>query len=195
MDDKEWRVRVVGRAVSLGKQDPRDLEEVKAHGFVTKPADSSPVPVADLVRHMDAHYSEYQLRNDLDCVLSLCGSEIERAEVKRFARAKLAGKPYVASGVVHAPAKGNCKWCGYLNERNGSDYCSDKCKSWDTETGSRQLPRILKTADGRQAKARLVKCPECPREFEAARVTAKYCSERCKKRAYRKGVPVPAISG
>jgi hypothetical protein len=46
MTDEEWRVHVIERAVSLGKQDPRDLEEVKARGYVTKPADTNPVPLA-----------------------------------------------------------------------------------------------------------------------------------------------------
>jgi hypothetical protein len=130
MDDKAWRVRVIGRTVSAGKQDPRDLAEVKAHGFVTKPADVNPVPLADLLRHVEAHYAERQLRNDLDCVLALCGSGSDRAEVRRFARAKLAGKPYKApTGSVTLSAV-SCAQCGrsFSAARSTARFCSTSCR-------------------------------------------------------------------
>jgi hypothetical protein len=121
---------MVERAVSLGKQDPRDLEDVKAHGYVTKPADTNPVPLADLLRHMEAHYTDRQLRNDLDCVLSLCGSESDFAEVRRFARAKLAGKPYKApDGTVRLSAV-SCAQCGksFTAARSTARFCSPACR-------------------------------------------------------------------
>jgi hypothetical protein len=130
MTDMGWRIRMVERAVSLGKQDPRDLEEVKAHGYVTKPADTNPVPLADLLRHVEAHYTERQLRNDLDCVLALCGFESNRAEVRRFARAKLAGKPYKApTGSVTLSAV-SCAQCGksFTAARSTARFCSTSCR-------------------------------------------------------------------
>lgn len=40
MDDIYFRIRAVERAVSRGVQDPRDVEDVKAHGRVTRPSES-----------------------------------------------------------------------------------------------------------------------------------------------------------
>lgn len=130
MADMEWRVRVVGRAVSLGKQDPRDLEDVKAHGYVTKPDGTNPVPLADLLHHMEAHYTERQLRNDLDCVLALCGSESDRAEVRRFARAKLTGKPYRAPDGTVSLSAVSCAQCGksFTAARSTARFCSPACR-------------------------------------------------------------------
>jgi hypothetical protein len=130
MTDEEWRARVIGRAVSAGKQDPRDSEDVKAHGYVRKPADVNPVPLADLLRHMESHYNERQLRNDLDCVLSLCGSESDRAEVRRFARAKLAGKPYKAPDGVLSLSAVSCAQCGksFTAARSTARFCSTSCR-------------------------------------------------------------------
>lgn len=139
MTDEEWRASVVEHAVFRGKQDPRDLEDVKAHGRVSRPCVpsggtvplvSDTVPLAGLLRHVEAHYSEDQLRNDLDCVLVLCGSESDRGEVRRFARAKLSGRSYKAPTGAVSVSGVSCAQCGrrFAAARSTARFCSPGCR-------------------------------------------------------------------
>jgi hypothetical protein len=43
---------------------------------------------------MDRFYSAGQLRNDLDPMLTACVTAADRAEVREYARLRLAGMPY-----------------------------------------------------------------------------------------------------
>jgi hypothetical protein len=89
---------------------------------------SAAVPVNLLIRHMEAHYSKYQLRHDLDCVLSLCVSEADRAEVREFARRKLAGRAYQGHGVTTLGTV--CESCRnpFTAKRASARFCSPKCR-------------------------------------------------------------------
>jgi hypothetical protein len=49
-DSPAWRIKAVEREVSAGKQDPRDLVDVQAHGVITRPANS-------LCRSLAAEYA------------------------------------------------------------------------------------------------------------------------------------------
>src|SRR5438552_3427476 len=42
------------------------------------------VPLPDLIGYMDREYSADQLRNDLEAVLTLCGTHKDRAEVRKY---------------------------------------------------------------------------------------------------------------
>jgi hypothetical protein len=122
----QYRLRAVEQNVSLGLEDPRDLAEVQAYGYVTRIRESQTVPLADLLRHMEAHYSEPQLRNDLDAVLSLCESDRDRLEIKRFAKAKLSGKPYELPGFESR----QCERCRkpFTAKRKDAKFCSASCR-------------------------------------------------------------------
>ncbi len=135
----QWRLRSVKRNVSLGLQDPSDMAEVKAYGYVTQIRESQAVPLADLLQHMEAHYSEPQLRNDLDAVLSLCETDGDRAEVKRFAKAKLAGKPYELLGFESR----QCETCRrpFTAKRKDAKFCSANCRQRQSRKTARACHR------------------------------------------------------
>jgi hypothetical protein len=62
MNDREWRIKVIERNVALGKQDPRDLESVLAHGYVTKPVDWIRQLSIDAAREIDRTYKPRKRR-------------------------------------------------------------------------------------------------------------------------------------
>jgi hypothetical protein len=51
-----WRVTQVERQVSLGHQDPRDLDSLLDHGYVTKPVDEFRQMSIDAAKEIDANY-------------------------------------------------------------------------------------------------------------------------------------------
>lgn len=149
-----------------------------------------------LLVHVDEHYSEYQLRYDLDCVLTLCPDDRTEAEVRKLAGAKLKRLPYrpPVDGVARPRRESACEWCLYPNPGEGR-FCSPRCEGWAAEVkaGPGVFPRpVLPSGGTRTASAvRMVRCPECPKVFGAARASRKYCSARCRQRAQRKqGAPV-----
>jgi hypothetical protein len=85
-------------------------------------------PLTDLLRHMEKHYTVYQLRNDLDCVLDCCGSDGDCKEVRRYARARLAGGTY-RSSVVTVVAQ-PCEVCRktFSARRSTARFCSSRCR-------------------------------------------------------------------
>jgi hypothetical protein len=91
-------------------------------------AASAAVPVNLLIRHMEAHYGEYQLRHDLDCVLPLCATEKDRKAVREFARAKLAGRAYQGYGVTTLGK--TCESCRkpFAARRSTARFCNAACR-------------------------------------------------------------------
>ena len=81
-----------------------------------------------LIKHMRDNYSDTELRNDLDCVLSLCAAEKDRAAVREFTRAKLAGKAYRGYGLNLSGKV--CESCHnpFTARRSDARFCSAKCR-------------------------------------------------------------------
>jgi hypothetical protein len=51
----DWRLKIIQANVSRGLQDPRDLEDVKAHGRVTRPTGNICLELAyERARELDA---------------------------------------------------------------------------------------------------------------------------------------------
>lgn len=65
MNNREWRIKVIERNVALGKQDPRDLESVLAHGYVAKPVDWIRQLSIDAAKEIDRTYRPRKVRNGL----------------------------------------------------------------------------------------------------------------------------------
>jgi len=84
-------------------------------------------PLGDLLTHVRVHYTRYQLENDLDCVLALCASEGDRKQVRRLARALLAGKPYDGPVTVASKVCVQCRR-SFNPVRDSSVFCSGKCR-------------------------------------------------------------------
>jgi hypothetical protein len=87
------------------------------------------VPLAALIRHMDRNYSGDQLKHDLDSVLTLCRTYGDRAEVRKYARARLAGESYAGPGVT-SDSKA-CESCRrpFVAVRDTARFCSATCRS------------------------------------------------------------------
>jgi hypothetical protein len=124
--DIAWKSPVTERNVALGLQGECDLIELRQRKLPARPV-AGTEPLAGLLRHMREHYSPVQLRNDLDCVLSLCGSEADRKEVRKFARALQRGKPY--EGAVNLDPK-VCESCRrpFSPRRSSARFCSATCR-------------------------------------------------------------------
>jgi hypothetical protein len=88
----------------------------------------NPVPLNLLLKHMEAHYGECQLRHDLDCILPLCATEEDRKAVREFARAKLAGKAYQGHGVTTLGK--TCESCckPFAAKRSTARFCDAACR-------------------------------------------------------------------
>jgi hypothetical protein len=56
MNDREWRIKQVERGVARGLQDPRDLESVLTHGYVTRPIDWIRQLAIDAAKEIDRTY-------------------------------------------------------------------------------------------------------------------------------------------
>lgn len=149
----EEKIRITERNVARGLQGKADLDRLRGNGAAGRPSCyptvshelaalaafdaeapehldrpvTGTVPLADLLRHIEKHYSEFQLKNDIDCVLSLCATDSDRREVRKFARAKLTGKPY--SGIVTVDSR-SCECCGkpYQPRREDARFCSARCR-------------------------------------------------------------------
>lgn len=80
-----------------------------------------------LLRHTEAHYTKYQLINDLDCVLALCAGKAARAEVRKFARAKLEGRAYIGPVVLKSRACESCRR-PFASRRADARFCSAACR-------------------------------------------------------------------
>jgi hypothetical protein len=98
------------------------------HNGNTLSHDVNPVPLNLLLKHMEVHYTECQLRHDLDCVLPLCGTEADRQEVREFASRKLADRPYQGHGVTVLGKV--CESCRnpFTAKRESARFCSPKCR-------------------------------------------------------------------
>jgi hypothetical protein len=63
MNNREWRIKQVERSVSRGLQDPRDLESVLTHGYVTKPIDWIRQLAIDAAKEIDSNYKPRKRAN------------------------------------------------------------------------------------------------------------------------------------
>jgi hypothetical protein len=63
MNNREWRIKQVERGVARGLQDPRDLESVLAHGYVTKPIDWVRQLSIDAAKEIDSNYKPRKRAN------------------------------------------------------------------------------------------------------------------------------------
>ncbi len=81
-------------------------------------------PLPSLLAHLGRYYNDDQLRHDLDSVLSLCATA---AELRRYARARLAGQPSAGQAV---PGRQPCEACGkpFIAKRSTARYCSHACR-------------------------------------------------------------------
>jgi endogenous inhibitor of DNA gyrase (YacG/DUF329 family) len=137
-----WKVRVTERNVARGLQAPCDLEDIKERSHVRWSGFTPTLP--GLLKHVAVHYSDYQLRNDLDCVLWLCGTEADRREVRKLARAKLAGKPYAAPEMTVHLSGAECASCGkrFAARRVDARFCSPRCRQRDRRRNAPGVSQI-----------------------------------------------------
>jgi hypothetical protein len=90
------------------------------------------------------HYTKYQLKNDLDCVLSLCAAENSRREIRKLARAKLTGKPYEIPAIGIAMTGAECASCGksFYPRRSDARFCSARCRQRDRRRNTSGMSQI-----------------------------------------------------
>jgi hypothetical protein len=135
-------VRITERNVARGVQPPCDLDDIRERGYVGWSGFSPTLP--GLLRHVEAHYSEYQLKHDLGCVLSLCGTEDDRREVRKLARARLAGKSYTAPDMSVSLSGRDCESCGkgFASSRADAHFCSPACRQRSRRRNAPGVSRI-----------------------------------------------------
>lgn len=104
-----------------------------------------PVALPALLRHMELYYSDRHIVEDLDSVLSCCGSDEDRDAVKRYAKLRrraprFAPKSWTSNNdqFIAADQIGRpCGKCGvrFTPKRSTARFCSARCRKGASRGG------------------------------------------------------------